>query len=340
MTSAIEPTPRTSLRDAHRSPGLRASPRSSARSLVRRSPLEQRADALMGWAAAIPARHAWIAVLIALPAIALIDAGTGPQIWFGPLYLLVICLAAWGLGRSAAIAVGFACAAASLAANGAAFYPAGAVAVEWNMAMRVVAVMLIIVLVGSVRHSYDREWQRARFDPLTGILNRQAFYESARAQDDHGWNILAYVDLDGFKKVNDQHGHATGDETLTTFAANVSAMVREQDLFARVGGDEFLLFIPVGSETEGYRLARQLHQRMEAALGRLPYPIGCSMGVLLLGPRETSLTDADVQRADQLMYEAKREGTSLRISTTLDPEPAGHGAAAPAEAAGTMPVSA
>ena len=205
--------------------------------------------------------------------------------------------------------------------------------------MRALAVILIIVLVGSVRRSYDREWQRARFDPLTGILNRQAFYEGARTQDDRGWNMLAYVDLDGFKKINDQHGHATGDDTLKTFATKVGAMVREHDLFARVGGDEFLLFIPVGSETEGYRLARQLHQRMEAALGRLPYPIGCSMGVLLLGPREASLTEADVQRADQLMYEAKREGT-LRISTALDPDPAVHDAAGAAEAAGTMPVSA
>lgn len=330
MTSAIEPTPRTSIRDAGHPAGL-ASTTSGARSLVRRWPLEKRADALMRWAAAIPARHAWSAVLIALPAIALADAATAPAVWFGPLYLLIICLAAWALGRSAAIVIGFACAGASLAANGPAFYPAGAVAIEWNMAMRVVAVMLIIVLVGSVRHSYDREWQRARFDPLTGILNRQAFYESARAQDDHGWNMLAYIDLDGFKKINDQHGHATGDEALKTFAAKVSAMVREQDLFARVGGDEFLLFIPIGSETEGYRLARQLHRRMEAALGSLPYPIGCSMGVLLLGPREASLTDADVQRADQLMYEAKREGT-LRISTTLDPEPAEHEAAVPVSA--------
>jgi diguanylate cyclase (GGDEF)-like protein len=294
----------------------------------------------MAWAAAIPARHAWGAVLIALPAVGLADAASGPQLWFGPLYLLVICVAAWGLGRCSAVMVGFACAAASLAANGPAFYPAGAVAIEWNLSMRAVAVILIIVLVGSVRHSYDREWERARFDALTGILNRQAFYESARAQDDHGWRILAYVDLDGFKKVNDCYGHATGDETLRTFAAKVSAMVRDEDLFARIGGDEFLLLIPVGSETEGHRLARQLHQRMEAALGRLAYPIGCSMGVLLLGPREASLTDADVQRADQLMYEAKREGASLRISTTLDPDPARLGGAVPADPAGTLPATA
>ncbi|MDB5698416.1 MAG: hypothetical protein JWN69_1220 [Alphaproteobacteria bacterium] len=321
MTFAVEPTASTSAQgNSPRGTKRHAARTSSLRGPdVRRSPLEKRVDAMMAWAAAIPVREAWGAILIAVATVGLCDAATGVHLWFGPLYLLTICLAAWGLGRRAGIIVGLACAVASLSANGFAFYPVGTVAVEWNMAMRALAVVMMVVLVGSVRHSYDSEWQRARFDPLTGILNRQAFYEVARAQDDRGWNILAYVDLDGFKKVNDKHGHAAGDEMLKTFATQVSMMVREDDLFARIGGDEFLLFIPVGSETEGYRIARQLHKRMDGVLNRLPYPIGCSTGVLLLGPREASFTDVDVQRADQLMYEAKREGTSLRISTTLDP---------------------
>ncbi|QCB41475.1 diguanylate cyclase [Sphingomonas sp. PAMC26645] len=61
------------------------------------------------------------------------------------------------------------------------------------------------------RRSHDREWNRARSDPLTGLVNEQAFYDNATAAAKvQQWGILAYVDLDGFKQINDRHGHAAG----------------------------------------------------------------------------------------------------------------------------------
>lgn len=278
--------------------------------------LEERLDALIAATARISRTQAWgtTALLIALAGVA--DIVTGPGIWLGPLYLLIICLPAWSLGMGAGIAIGFVCMGVSILANGVGAYPLGTVALAWNLTMRILSVAMIVALVGSMRRSYDREWRRARHDPLTKVLNRQAFHEKIVADHDpKAWNILAYVDLDGFKQINDKHGHAAGDDTLRTFANDVCAMIREKDIVARIGGDEFLLSLPVGSETEGYRLARQLHQRMNQILGRMPYPIRCSMGVLVLNPRPASVTDADIQLADQLMYQAKREGAALRAAT-------------------------
>lgn len=280
-----------------------------------RTSVTQWLDAGMARAAMLSRPRAWAMTAALVAAAWLLDLVTGPHVWVGPVYLLIICLPAWSLGVWAGIFVGFTCMAASVSVNGA-VYPLGHVAIVANMAMRILAVAIIVTLVGSGRRSYDREWRRARYDPLTGALNRSAFYEQgAAAHDRLAWAILAYVDLDGFKQINDRHGHAAGDATLRTFAENVRKAIREKDIFARIGGDEFLLHLPVGSETEGYRLARQLHERMNEILGCMDYPIRCSMGVLVLSPRPTSFSEADVHLADQLMYQAKREGAALRAAT-------------------------
>lgn len=281
-----------------------------------RLPLHERLDALIAGATRLSRGKAWGLTLLIVAAAAFADLVTGPNIWLGPVYLLIICLPAWTLGMGPGVAVGFACLGLGMLINGAAVYPLGEVAIAWNVAMRILPIATIVTLVGSMRRSYDREWRRARHDALTGVLNRQAFHEKCAAMHDSAaWNILAYVDLDGFKQINDRHGHAAGDETLRAFASNVTGMIRENDIVARIGGDEFLLSLAVGSETEGYRLARQLHDRMNAILDRMPYPIRCSMGVLVLNPRPASFCDTDVQLADQLMYQAKREGAALRAVT-------------------------
>ena len=281
-----------------------------------RSPIEERLDTLIAGAARLSRTQAWALTFVLVAFTGLLDLVTGPNIWFGPVYLLIICLPAWSLGWTAGIATGFACMGVAILVNGVVAYPLGQLAIAWNLAMRILPVAIIVTLVGSMRRSSDREWRRARHDALTGVLNRQAFQEkSAATHDSNSWNILAYVDLDGFKEINDKHGHAAGDETLRAFAHHVRCMVREEDLVARIGGDEFLLSLPVGSETEGYRLARQLHERMNGILGHMTYPIRCSMGVLVLDPRPAPFSDADVQLADQLMYQAKREGAALRALT-------------------------
>lgn len=256
---------------------------------------------------------------LTVPAIAatgLADFLAGPELWFGPVYLLAILLPAWVIGWRAGIVAGIACMAVSLAANGMSVYPLGTAAVAWNIAMRVLAMSIIVVLTGGSRRSYDREWASARCDGLTGLFNTQGFYEeTARCHDARKWAILVYLDLDGFKEINDRHGHAAGDETLRTFSDGLKASVRDRDILARVGGDEFVLHIFVRDEAHGHDLARQLHLRMNEILAQAAHPARCSVGVLVIPPRQTRLNAADIRIADRLMYQAKADGAALRTAT-------------------------
>ncbi len=287
-----------------------------ARRFPRREAGERLLDAFIAWSAHVSRAQIWAITALAVALTELADFATGPYLWFGPLYLLIICLPAWALGWRAGFAVGLICAGASLAVNGMSAYPLGHLAVAWNMAMRILSVAIIVVLVGGFRRSYDREWRRARKDGLTGALNKQAFYEETAVVRARGkWGVLAYIDLDDFKQVNDRHGHAAGDETLCAFATGVRGSIRAKDLLARIGGDEFLLFLAVENEAEGYRMATQLHARMNSILNGMTYPIRCSMGALVLEPDPRNVTEADIELADRLMYQAKRTGVALRIAT-------------------------
>jgi diguanylate cyclase (GGDEF)-like protein len=278
--------------------------------------LSETLESLIGKATRIrpPAVLAITGLAILLTGLADLVASAG--VWFGPLYLLSILFCAWTLGWRAGVATGLACVAIGLIVNGFQTYPLGAVAIAWNMAMRILTVTVIVILVSACRRSYDREWLCARHDALTGALNTQGFYEfAARRHDPRRWGILVYVDLDGFKQINDRFGHAAGDETLRAFAHGVRHHIRPEDALARIGGDEFLLLLRVGDEADGHRLGRQLHARMNGILERAVHPARCSVGVLVLKPGAAAPSADDVRLADQLMYEAKQRGAMLRIAT-------------------------
>jgi diguanylate cyclase (GGDEF)-like protein len=162
---------------------------------------------------------------------------------------------------------------------------------------------------------------QASHDMLTGLPNRMLFQDRLhvaiqRTQRHHGHFALACIDIDGFKNVNDTHGHAAGDALLQDIAARLSMHLRGNDTVARLGGDEFALIL---EDVEDPQLALQLCQKLCAALGE-PYTlrvnsclievrIGASIGIAPYLP--SGCHDADeqlVQAADRAMYEAKRGG--------------------------------
>jgi diguanylate cyclase (GGDEF)-like protein len=160
----------------------------------------------------------------------------------------------------------------------------------------------------------------AYHDPLTGLPNRAMFEQHlglalARARrDDLGVAVL-FLDLDAFKPVNDTHGHATGDEVLRQMAARLRSAVRETDLVARQGGDEFLVLIadlPIGSDAQdAWAAVAKVTERMTEVLAEpfrlrvgeltLRSSIGCG-----LYPVDATEAPALLRHADQAMYEHKR----------------------------------
>jgi diguanylate cyclase (GGDEF)-like protein len=148
----------------------------------------------------------------------------------------------------------------------------------------------------------------ASTDPLTGIPNRRAFIDRvAGAVNDAAWghqSVVCLVDLDGFKAVNDAHGHAAGDAMLKAVGIALGAAVRETDTVARLGGDEFAVLADVSFGFSGEILA----ERLRAAVAEVGGPSGvtASVGVAEVAPGDD--VEDLMHRADAAMYLSKTAG--------------------------------
>jgi diguanylate cyclase (GGDEF)-like protein len=148
----------------------------------------------------------------------------------------------------------------------------------------------------------------AATDPLTGIPNRRAFLDRVgRAVSAAAWGhqtVVCLVDLDGFKQVNDQDGHAAGDAVLTAIGSALGATVRETDTVARLGGDEFAVLADISVTFSGEMLAERLRAAV-AATGRR-YGVTASVGVAEIEPGDD--VEDLMHRADAAMYRSKAAG--------------------------------
>ena len=153
---------------------------------------------------------------------------------------------------------------------------------------------------------------QARHDPLTGLPNRTVLADRLGRllpAADTPVSVL-YLDLDGFKQINDEHGHEAGDAVLRVVSKRLSAAVRETDLVARLGGDEFVLLCPAAPAAEAVRLAeRVLHDVAQPVTwqGRT-LEVGVSVGIAARAAGPGDGPAAVLRAADVAMYEAKRHG--------------------------------
>ena len=159
-------------------------------------------------------------------------------------------------------------------------------------------------------------------DPLTGLGNRMTFdatlAELIEAEAEFG---LLYVDLDGFKAVNDQLGHGAGDKMLSTVGTRLQGLSREGDVAARIGGDEFALIRRGVADHEAlYELAKDIQLTLNAPVSvkNLPVQIGASIGIAIMTePRPAAEL---VGAADEALYRAKAM-TDGRIAFAVKPKP-------------------
>jgi diguanylate cyclase (GGDEF)-like protein len=163
--------------------------------------------------------------------------------------------------------------------------------------------------------------QQARTDALTGLPNRAALMrhlerELARARRHDRRIGLAFIDLDGFKGVNDAHGHEEGDALLVELALRLREAVRAEDLVARLAGDEFCVVLDgISDRTHADDLAEELRGRLEPVVA--PRGVGISLG-LALGPDDSAEPAALLRAADSAMYADKAARARTRTDGPKD----------------------
>ncbi|MDR9499166.1 MAG: EAL domain-containing protein [Hydrogenovibrio sp.] len=156
----------------------------------------------------------------------------------------------------------------------------------------------------------------AHFDSLTGLPNRSLLSDRlnqamAFARRNHMSLAVAFIDLDGFKAINDLYGHQTGDQLLVSIADRFKHTLREEDTIARLGGDEFVaVMLDIKDKTEIYPLMERLLANANAAvtLSEVEVRVSASIGVSFYDPHSELDADQLVRQADQAMYQAKTQG--------------------------------
>lgn len=176
--------------------------------------------------------------------------------------------------------------------------------------------IITVILIGLVHDQRDLFYHRSMFDDLTGLANMRLFRELsftsiARAKRKGHESSVLFIDIDGFKSVNDTFGHKVGDKILQQLSQEIKDCVRDSDSVARFGGDEFVIFLDEASEEKAVGVSEKIIRQLAH-----PYRIhtdtvelGVSIGISLF-PRDGDDIDTLIRKSDEAMYLAKKEGKS------------------------------
>jgi diguanylate cyclase (GGDEF)-like protein len=248
------------------------------------------------------------------------DFLTGAEYAFSIFYLVPIGVAALLIGLESGIALSiesaftwyFADILARTSPYASAFIPA------WNSGVRLATFLTVAILIHVLRNMYERESLVARIDYLTGAANARSFFETMEKQNaltarHRGTFTVLYLDVDNLKELNDSRGHPAGDKMLQATVSTLRRTLRPSDTVARLGGDEFAVLLPDADA----RAAGIVSERVQSALRKnpgKPFHVTFSIGALVCASPPKSV-DELIEKADNLMYEAKRSGKdTVKIS--------------------------
>jgi diguanylate cyclase (GGDEF)-like protein len=205
---------------------------------------------------------------------------------------------------------------------------------EYINALSVGAVFFTLFFIIVVLYSYSLmarlelrkrrlEAERNR-DELTGLLNRRALFERAAYLFDsrggvHSPAVVLFADLDGFKRVNDTHGHHMGDRVLADVGSIIARTLRDSDLAARYGGDEFVLILPGSSVEGGQSVAQRLQRELTDWASENKIDVSMSVG-LGQAPNHGHDLKSVIARVDQAMYQNKLAGARGGVRVAMEPQ--------------------
>ena len=273
-------------------------------------------------------RTTWIVLALSFMAFLAFDRAM-PEVGTGPLYIPLIALAGWRLGRREACGVALAAAFLNILPIHGFDTGISPVAAAARGLVRFGAYAFVVATVCALRRVHDRERHAARYDALTGALNRASFEAHARAAlgaqaADGPVTVLALADLDGFKAVNDTFGHGEGDEVLRRFAKAGTAVAGEGERFGRLGGDEFVLLLQAETAAAATTRVGIVHTELSNGLRASGYTLDVSIGALVVRPGTVLDWAVALREADRLMYVAKRGGKGgYRVGTAFVPDLSG-----------------
>ncbi|MEM7255864.1 MAG: GGDEF domain-containing protein [Pseudomonadota bacterium] len=191
-----------------------------------------------------------------------------------------------------------------------------------SLLLSILAAFLVLTILLSVKYFIvQRQLARqlrhlATTDALTGCINRREMYTRIQYAADNTSGSLLMIDLDNFKDINDKYGHATGDLVLRDFSRRIHDSLRAEDWVARVGGEEFVVWLPDISLTDAQSVAERLRIQTEAAsisAGDATVAYTASIGLQYVQNRHPSHFERWLNAADALLYRAKSEGRNRVI---------------------------
>ena len=245
--------------------------------------------------------------------IGLIDYYNGIEISVAILYLLPIMYVAWFVDRTFAWILSGLCSIEGFLAD----FLLGHIytnpfAPYWNAFVWLLFFAIFVYVINTLKISLEEERKIFRFDNLTKVFNRKAFYEILLNEIQRSIRYshpitLVYIDCDNFKSINDTRGHKTGDILLKTLAETITLNIRNVDIVGRMGGDEFALILPESNFEAANIVLTKLQKLTSAMFKRKKWPVSLSIGACTYVEPPLS-ADAAIQNVDKLMYKAKNEG--------------------------------